>query len=173
MHCRARGRTHRGTEVPHKSTVPRAGAYAQKHRCAGAHAPVRMQEELDEICEAYLEDRFDVKIDFAIEDSLPRLLRDGLVEPAAEASDPRLRAVPMEVAYERLLEKWKRRASPPRSACGAVPPSAMPRTARVGAPCTLCLARIPCTCMACVPRAADVRAGAAPLACSEARVAAC
>lgn len=48
-----------------------------------------------------------MRIDFAIEDSLPRLLRDGLVEPGADASDPRIKAVPMEVAHERLLAKWK------------------------------------------------------------------
>lgn len=54
-----------------------------------------------------MEDRFDVKIDFAIEDSLPRLLRDGLVEPGADADDPRIKAVPLEVAHERLLAKWK------------------------------------------------------------------
>lgn len=66
-----------------------------------------MQDELDELCEEYLEDRFDVKIDFAIEDSLPRLLRDGLVEPGADAEDPRIKAVPLEVAHERLLAKWK------------------------------------------------------------------
>lgn len=48
-----------------------------------------------------------MKIDFAIEDSLPRLLRDGLVEPGADATDPRIKAVPLEVAHERLLAKWK------------------------------------------------------------------
>ena len=68
---------------------------------------IEVQDELDEICEEYLEDRFDVKIDFAIEDSLPRLLRDGLVEPGADADDPRIKAVSLEVAHERLLAKWK------------------------------------------------------------------
>jgi hypothetical protein len=35
--------------------------------------------ELDERCEKYLEDRFGEKIDFAIENTLPSLLQDGLI----------------------------------------------------------------------------------------------
>jgi hypothetical protein len=68
----------------------------------------------DEWCCVVQADRFDVKIDFAIEDSLPRLLRDGLVEPGADASDPRIKAVPLDVAHERLVEKWKTCAPQPR-----------------------------------------------------------
>jgi hypothetical protein len=62
---------------------------------------------LDEICESYLEEKYDVKIDFAIEESLPRLLRDGLVERSDDPADPRLHAVDINTAHERLLKLWQ------------------------------------------------------------------
>ena len=51
-------------------------------------------------------DRFELKIDFAIEDSLPRLMADGLITHAASDDDPRLSAVRLASANERLKAKW-------------------------------------------------------------------
>lgn len=76
-----------------------------------------MQDELDELCEDYLYERFEVKVDFAIEESLPRLLQDGLIQHAAGKDDPRLVAVPLEVAHDRLIQKWQTCGSPPVLVC--------------------------------------------------------
>lgn len=71
------------------------------------HGQPVSQAELDDMCESYLEDKFDVKIDFAIEESLPRLLRDGLV--MRDPDDPdRLVAAPLEKANLALQRKWSR-----------------------------------------------------------------
>lgn len=66
-----------------------------------------MQDELDELCESYLYDRFEVKVDFAIEESLPHLLADGLIEHAAGPEDPRLIAVDLQTANTLLKQKWQ------------------------------------------------------------------
>jgi len=63
-------------------------------------------DELDGLCEDFLEDRFALKIDFAMEDSLPRLLATGLVTQRPE--DGAFRAAPLESAYSLLLGKWNR-----------------------------------------------------------------
>jgi hypothetical protein len=41
---------------------------------------VPSQEALDELCEDFLEEHFDLRIDFAVEDALPRLIKWGLVK---------------------------------------------------------------------------------------------
>ncbi len=43
------------------------------------------QQELDEECEAFLQQRYGESLDFAIENSLPFLLRDGLISRNAQA----------------------------------------------------------------------------------------
>ncbi len=43
------------------------------------------QRELDEECEAHLQQRYGESLDFAIENSLPFLLRDGLITRNARA----------------------------------------------------------------------------------------
>lgn len=58
------------------------------------------------MCESFLSERYDMKVDFAIEESLPKLLADGLIEGSGDDADPRLHAVPLEVAHERLTRKW-------------------------------------------------------------------
>lgn len=66
-----------------------------------------LQAELDKMCEDFLSERHDCRVDFAIDESLPRLLNDGLVEQSGDAADPRLHAAPLEVAHERLVKKWQ------------------------------------------------------------------
>jgi hypothetical protein len=68
---------------------------------------VNVQIELDKMCEDFLSERYDLKVDFAIDESLPRLLSDGLIERSGDSSDPRLHAAPLEVAHERLIKKWQ------------------------------------------------------------------
>ncbi len=52
--------------------------------CAGV--PLT-QRQLDDACEAHLQQRFGEKLDFAVENSLPFLIHDGLIR---ETSDVRL-----------------------------------------------------------------------------------
>lgn len=44
------------------------------------------ESQLDEECEAHLHNRFGEKLDFAIENSLPFLLHDGLISETPEVS---------------------------------------------------------------------------------------
>ena len=74
----------------------------------------RVQGELDEVCEAFLEDKFDVRIDFAIEESMPRLRMYGLVDSMPDPDDPRFKAPDLETAHQRLIQRWQRSAPPPR-----------------------------------------------------------
>lgn len=71
------------------------------------------QDELDELCEAFLDEKFDVRIDFAIEESMPRLRMYGLVDPMPDADDPRVKAPDLEVAHARLIKRWQRCGNPP------------------------------------------------------------
>eukprot|EP00892_Ulva_mutabilis_P010153 jgi/Ulvmu1/750/UM010_0124.1 len=64
--------------------------------------------ELDEVCEAFLEDKFDVRIDFAIEESMPRLRQYGLVDSMPDPDDPRFKAPDLETAHARLIKRWQR-----------------------------------------------------------------
>lgn len=80
-----------------------------------------MQEELDELCEAFLDEKFDVRIDFAIEESMPRLRMYGLVDAMPDADDPRVKAPDLEVVHGRLIKRWQR-CDPPHSPASAVPP---------------------------------------------------
>ena len=82
----------------------------------GISGNLAVQDELDELCESWLADRFDVKLDFAIEESLPRLLRDGLIVHAVDESDPRLAAVDLDTAHAALLHKWETCAALPGAA---------------------------------------------------------
>ena len=63
-------------------------------------------DELDTMCEDFLEDKFDVKIDFAMDDSLPRLLQTGLVRKSA--LDGSFKAAPLQEANDLLMLKWNR-----------------------------------------------------------------
>ena len=49
------------------------------------------QRQLDDACEAHLQQRFGEKLDFAVENSLPFLIHDGLIR---ETSDVRPFLVP-------------------------------------------------------------------------------
>ena len=51
--------------------------------CVGAGAPLT-QRQLDDACEAHLQQRFGEKLDFAVENSLPFLIHDGLVKETAD-----------------------------------------------------------------------------------------
>ncbi|GMH33630.1 hypothetical protein BSKO_01464 [Bryopsis sp. KO-2023] len=62
------------------------------------------QATLDDECETFLEEHFGVKIDFAIEGSLPRLVTDGLVEVDERTGG--LTPVDLDTAVEILTEKW-------------------------------------------------------------------
>ena len=55
--------------------------------CAGAGAPLT-QRQLDDACEAHLQQRFGEKLDFAVENSLPFLLHDGLVKETGDVRAP-------------------------------------------------------------------------------------
>ncbi|CAL8464423.1 g3958 [Coccomyxa elongata] len=61
------------------------------------------QQELDEECEAHLQQRYGESLDFAIENSLPFLLRDGLITRNAQGG---LEAAALNVACTRLGQKW-------------------------------------------------------------------
>ncbi|KAK9905089.1 hypothetical protein WJX75_009516 [Coccomyxa subellipsoidea] len=61
------------------------------------------QRELDEECEAHLQQRYGESLDFAIENSLPFLLRDGLISRGPQGG---LEAAPLDVACSRLGKKW-------------------------------------------------------------------
>ena len=50
---------------------------------ARAGAPLT-QRQLDDACEAHLQQRFGEKLDFAVENSLPFLLHDVLVQETAD-----------------------------------------------------------------------------------------
>ena len=49
----------------------------------GAGSPLT-QRQLDDACEAHLQQRFGEKLDFAVENSLPFLLHDGLVQETGD-----------------------------------------------------------------------------------------
>lgn len=53
--------------------------------CAGAPLTRR---QLDDACEAHLQQRFGEKLDFAVENSLPFLIHDGLVQETADVRPP-------------------------------------------------------------------------------------
>ena len=53
--------------------------------CVHAGVPLT-QRQLDDACEAHLQQRFGEKLDFAVENSLPFLIHDGLIR---ETSDVR------------------------------------------------------------------------------------
>lgn len=80
------------------------------------HSCLWLQGELDELCESFLDDKFDVRIDFAIEESLPRLRQYGLVDAQPDPDDPRVKAPELATAHGRLLQRWQRCAPtrPPR-----------------------------------------------------------
>lgn len=44
------------------------------------------QRQLDDACEAHLQQRFGEKLDFAIENSLPFLVHDGLIKETEDVS---------------------------------------------------------------------------------------
>jgi len=44
------------------------------------------QRQLDDACEAHLQQRFGEKLDFAVENSLPFLIHDGLIKETADVS---------------------------------------------------------------------------------------
>ncbi|KAK9804732.1 hypothetical protein WJX72_002789 [[Myrmecia] bisecta] len=63
------------------------------------------QAALDEACERYLDSAYGLRLDFAIEHSLPRLLADGLVKQDGQGL---LSAVPLAEAVRLLRGKWER-----------------------------------------------------------------
>lgn len=64
--------------------------------------------ELDGAIERYLERTFGEAVDFALENSLPFLVKDGLVQvsSSADSESARLVAVPMTEALRALSAKW-------------------------------------------------------------------
>jgi hypothetical protein len=65
------------------------------------------KEELDGAIERYLERTFGESVDFALENSLPFLVKDGLVRVSSSDSDSaRLVAAPMPDALKALSAKW-------------------------------------------------------------------
>lgn len=110
-HNRRVGRAHGCNNSSMRSARTSAPGRAHLER-AQSDARARVQEELDEMCESFLSERYDMKVDFAIEESLPKLMADGLIEGSGDPSDPRLHAVPLDVAQERLMRKWQRCAPP-------------------------------------------------------------
>mmetsp|Transcript_25578 Transcript_25578/g.55720 ORF Transcript_25578/g.55720 Transcript_25578/m.55720 type:complete len:707 (+) Transcript_25578:147-2267(+) len=67
------------------------------------------QEQLDEACEDFLEVNFALKLDFAIEDTLPRLVQWGVVlENKSHVFGTRYQAVSVETAHTKLTQAWAR-----------------------------------------------------------------
>ena len=66
--------------LPVRNMVLRMGSQAV---CAGAGAPLT-QRQLDDACEAHLQQRFGEKLDFAVENSLPFIIHDGLVKETGD-----------------------------------------------------------------------------------------
>jgi hypothetical protein len=63
--------------------------------------------ELDQRCEVWLENTFGLKLDFAIEDSLPVLMEDGLIQDASGSGQGLLQAVSLDEAVTILKRKWE------------------------------------------------------------------
>ncbi|KAK9827868.1 hypothetical protein WJX74_006810 [Apatococcus lobatus] len=61
------------------------------------------EQELDQKCEMYLERHFRCKLDFALENTLPSLMKDGLIRRDHQG---RLQAVPMNEGIKHLTQKW-------------------------------------------------------------------
>ena len=64
--------------------------------CARAGTPLS-QADLDGACERHLRERFGERRDFAIENSLPTLLQDGLIGRDAQARPPHLQPMPLSI----------------------------------------------------------------------------
>lgn len=62
--------------------------------------------ELDSAIERYLERTFGESVDFALENSLPFLVKDGLVRVSSDADSAKLVAAPMPEALKALAAKW-------------------------------------------------------------------
>lgn len=62
------------------------------------------QELLDENCETFLAKNFNLKVDFAVEDALPRLIEWGLVRPHKSAK--KFEAVHVDEALYQLQKRW-------------------------------------------------------------------
>ncbi|KAK9862890.1 hypothetical protein WJX84_001679 [Apatococcus fuscideae] len=61
------------------------------------------EQQLDQKCEMYLERHFRVKLDFALESTLPGLISDGLIHHDREGW---LTAVPLNTGIKHLSKKW-------------------------------------------------------------------
>ncbi|KAJ9526551.1 hypothetical protein QJQ45_017685 [Haematococcus lacustris] len=90
-------------------------SYQQLSMSAQHHSPTCMfsqlmhgeevsQEELDQLCEAFLEEHFGLRIDFAVEDALPKLVKWGLVKENPKTAS--FSAVPIEDAQRALAAEW-------------------------------------------------------------------
>lgn len=64
------------------------------------------KSELDGAIERYLERTFGESVDFALENSLPFLVKDGLVQLSSDSESARLVAAPMPEALRALSAKW-------------------------------------------------------------------
>ena len=64
------------------------------------------RSELDGAIERYLDRTFGESVDFALENSLPFLLKDGLVRVESSAGSAKLVAAPMPDALRALSAKW-------------------------------------------------------------------
>lgn len=65
------------------------------------------EEELDVKCEDFLEENFGLKIDFAVEDALPRLLGWGLVTSSVDKARGLIyNSISFKDAREKLVTKW-------------------------------------------------------------------
>jgi hypothetical protein len=65
------------------------------------------EEELDVKCEDWLEENFGIKLDFAVEDALPRLLEWGLVTSSQDKSRGLIyNSIPFKEARQKLIRKW-------------------------------------------------------------------
>lgn len=72
---------------------------------AGDEGGASMQE-LDKRCEDFLEEHFGLKLDFAVEDTLPRLLEWKLVTKSEMNNQVVYNAAPVETAHRVLVQRW-------------------------------------------------------------------
>lgn len=65
-------------------------------------------DELDRRCEDWLEEHFSLKVDFAVEDALPRLLEWRLLTQQRRNGEVIYNAVPVSQAHDVLVQRWSR-----------------------------------------------------------------
>ncbi|GFH31523.1 uncharacterized protein HaLaN_30584 [Haematococcus lacustris] len=121
---------------PHPPLTPVGAAYEQEDMAEQQlkeavlaytlllmHGEEVSQEELDQLCEAFLEEHFGLRIDFAVEDALPKLVKWGLVKENPKTAS--FSAVPIEDAQRALAAEWAHAyaalSKPPQAWKGGLP----------------------------------------------------